>query len=280
MLAEMGVYHLVQAPTYDIAQLGAEEEGSADNSRSLPCLVNGAGEDVDQEIGIVAHLQAEVRALKGQMEELMAKNLVTLDDADHLAQKVKAKMTQQREEAAKMNAELAAKVTVAEKKHDELDKHVKGELAAKVTAASKKQDALDKHVKGELASLNAKYNAQQKQMDDLAKKVEKPAAPFSSIQLRSAQELQSSFSQSSQPQPGFQNPRLAQSVSSSSAQKRNRDSLDWGESPTSKRSASTLAEQTSQAQSLQQSGRRRAAKATLDKPAPAQLSIRNFSFDE
>lgn len=182
LLASMGLGHLISAgkkslaPQEDIAENAADEVDAVMDEKSQG---SSEADDIIEGTDGMACLKAKVQALEAQIKAILGENFVTHDDVGHLANKIKVKLSEQRQAAEKADAELADKIAAVGKKHD-----------TKIAAIVSKHDQLEKDVNlanAEMAALDGKHVAQGKEIGDLAKKVEETAEKVVAIDKKHGQ---------------------------------------------------------------------------------------------
>jgi hypothetical protein len=194
MLSDLGLLHLAQAFTNDFAPQGTVKKDGVDKAKGASHQEpegNGTAKSADA----IARLNAEVQSLKVQVKELATKK-----DAIRLTEEVRKKTDRQQQQA---------------------EDRMKAELAGTVAAASKKHEEAEAELRNEIAALNIELASQQKELKDLASKMEKPSPKLPPPPVRFPLKI---------------NTREA-------TQKRKKDSLDAAESTSSKRPATELSKQ-------------------------------------
>jgi hypothetical protein len=189
MLSDLGLLHLAQAFTNDTTLRGPAKKANAVNHQERE------GTGTAKETDDIARLNAEVQSLKQQVKELATKK-----DAIRLTEEVRKKIDKQQQQA---------------------EDRIKAELAGTVAAASKKHEEAEAELRNEIAALNIELASQQKDLKDLASKMEKPAPKL--------------------PPPPVRFPLKINTRDGT--QKRKKDSLDAAESTSSKRPATELSKQ-------------------------------------
>jgi hypothetical protein len=244
MLSDLGLLHLAQAFTNDIAPHGIVEKGEVDKAKGTNPQEregNGNAKETDD----IASLKAEVESLKEQM-----KHLISQEDAARLIEEANKKTDEQQQQVAdSMKADAARLIEEAKKKADEQQQQaadkMKAELAETVATADKKHEEAEAHLSGEIAALNTKISAQETQLEDLAAKIEKPAPKLlpPAPPVRTSLRLNMSNTTPKPLAPPARTPlRLSMR---GSTQKRKTDGLDQAESTSSKRPATEPSKQAS-----------------------------------
>jgi hypothetical protein len=249
MLSDLGLLHLAQAFTNDIAPHGIVEKDGVNKAKGTNPQEregNGNAKETDN----IARLKAELESLKEQM-----KHLISQEDAARLIEEAKKKADEQQQLLKEQMKHLVTQedaarlIEEAKKKTDEQQQQaadsMKAELAETVATADKKHEEAEAQLKHEIATLNTKLASQQQQLEDLAAKIEKPAPKLlpPAPPVRTSLRLTMSNSTPKPLAPPAKTPlRLNMR---GSTQKRKTDSLDLAESTSSKRPATEPSKQAS-----------------------------------